>query len=392
MTDLDLNRLTIEQLRARRTLKWNTFPADVLAMWVAEMDYPTAAPITAALRRAVAAEGFGYPLPAAQTGLPEVLAQWQERRHGWSIDPAGVHLVADVMKGVALAIETFSGPDDPVVVSTPVYMPFFDVIELTGRPQVHVPIRLRGGCWTMDLDRIDAALSDGARTVLLCNPHNPLGRVFGREELTALADLVMAREARVIADEVHAPLVFEASHIPYASLSPVTAAHTVTVTSASKAWNLPGLKCAQVITSNASDTERWQHIPLWATVGVSTLGIEASIAAYQEGGDWLAQVLALLERHRTLVADATSGMPGARHVPNEGTYLAWLDFTELDLPIEPAQWFLERARVAMSAGPPFRAPERRFARLNFGTTTAILREALERMAEAVDARRGKMGA
>lgn len=383
VADLDLNALTPGQLRARRTLKWNTYPQDVLPLWVAEMDYPTAPPVMAALRRAVEAETFGYPLSARRAGVADVVADWLAAEHGWQVDPSGVHLLADVMRGIELAIEAFSGPRDPVVITTPVYMPFFDVVELTGRPQVHVPMAREAGRWALDVAAIEHALGQGARTVLLCNPYNPLGRVFSREELLALAEVVTRHGARVVSDEIHAPLVLEGSHTPFASLSDATAAHTVTVLSASKAWNLPGLKCAQLVTSTPADTATWARVPLWSKVGVSTLGMEAAVAAYREGGEWIAQVRALLDRHRTLVADAVSTMPGVEHTRNEGTYLAWLDCTGLSLDVEPADWFLEHARVALNSGVPFGAPAHRFARLNFATTTPLLQEALDRMAAAL---------
>jgi len=167
---VDLQALTPDALRARRTLKWASQPDDVLAMWVAEMDYPTAPAITAALHRAVDAETFGYPLDAGPSGLAEVLVADLARRHDWTVDPADVFLVADVMRGMSLALETFSARDDPVVITTPVYMPFFDVVELSGRPQVHVPMLEVDGRPTYDLDALDGALAQGARTVLLCNP------------------------------------------------------------------------------------------------------------------------------------------------------------------------------------------------------------------------------
>ncbi len=386
MAVVDLNALSPEELRARRTMKWSTYPHDVLPLWVAEMDYPTAPPVVAALRRAVDAESFGYPLSAETSGLADTLAEWLAVSHGWSVEPGGIFVVADVLTGLSLAIETFSEPTEAVIIPTPVYVPFFGVVELTGRPQVQVPMVMEDDRWVLDLVGIDRALTDGARTLILCNPQNPLGRVHSRTELLALAEVISRHDARVVSDEVHAPIAFGRPHIPYASLSPQTARHTVTLMSASKAWNIPGLKCAQVVTSNAADAEAWGQLPMWTTIGVSTMGIEANLAAYREGGPWLSEVRALLATHRDLVADAVAGMPGVRYAPGEGTYLAWLDCTELQLGVEPADWFLEHAKVALSAGAPFRAPALRFARLNFATTTPILEESLDRMARALESR------
>ena len=383
---IDLHALTPDQLRARRTLKWTAFPADVLPMWVAELDFPVCRAVSAALSRAVAAESFGYPSPVVQAELAEALTTWQAQQHGWAIDPAGVHTVGDVMHGVDLALRYFSGPDDPVIIPTPVYMPFFDVVRLTGRPQVHVPMTWDGTRWTFDLAGIDAALAAGGRTVLVSSPHNPLGRVFDAAELAGLAAVVTRHGGRVISDEIHAPLVFDRPHLPYAASSPEAAEHTITVLSASKAWNLPGLKCAQVITSSSADTAAWKAIPYWETVGVSTLGMEASIAAYREGGEWLEAVVATLAEHRDLVAQAVAGWDGVTTVPNEGTYLQWLDFGGLQLGVEPATWLLEEARVAVNSGVPFGGAPGRFARLNFGTTRALLDEGLARLDRVVRSR------
>lgn len=379
--------MTPQRLRARRTLKWTTFGPDILPLWVAEMDYPSAAPVLAALRRAIDAENFGYPMDPARSGLPEAFVSWAAHRYNWPVDPADVHVVADVMHGVRLALEYLTRPADPVVITTPVYMPFFDIVELARRPQVHVPMTDPAGESSrpgFDLDALDAAFSAGARTLLLCSPYNPLGRAFDRAELTALAEVVERHHARVVCDEIHAPLVHDgARHIPYAALSDVTAHHTVTVVAASKAWNLPGLKCAQVVTSNPADRARWRAIPMWETVGVSTLGMEASTAAYLHGEPWLGEVMTQLDANRRLLADQVATWPGVRLGSLEATYLAWLDLTDLHLAEEPAAWLLREAEVALSGGVPFRAAPHRFARVNYATTPTILAEALDRIEVAL---------
>ena len=390
---LDLDALGPDALRARRTAKWNRYDEDVLPMWVAEMDFPTDPHVLAAVHRAVDAESLGYPLTAQKSGLDVALADWSQREHGWGIDPDGVHLVPNVVKGVGLALETLCEPGAPVIIPIPAYMPFFDVVRLRGLPQVHVPMTRLGSlasesgpAWALDLDAIDAAFAAGARTLILCNPHNPLGHVHTRTELLALADVVERYGARVVSDEIHSPLVFDGPHLPYAGLSAATAAHTVTVTSASKAWNLPGLTCAQVVTTSAADTARWRGLPHEKTIGVGTLGIEANIAAYREGGAWMGQVRNRLSHNRLLVAEAVAAMPGVTHRTNAATYLAWLDFSELALEVEPSDWLLEHARVALSVGDAFGALSHRFARLNFATTAPLFDEALARITVAVGRR------
>lgn len=389
---VDLDALGPEALRARRTAKWNRYADDVIPMWVAEMDFPTDPHVRAAVHRAIDAETLGYPLTAQKSGLDVALAEWSQREHGWGIDPDGVHLVPNVVKGVGLALETLCEASAPVIIPTPAYMPFFDVVRLRGLPQVHVPmtrptspasLSQSAPAWALDVDAIDAAFAAGARTLILCNPHNPLGHVHTRAEMLALADVVERHGARVVSDEIHSPLVFDGTHLPYAGLSTATAAHTVTITSASKAWNLPGLTCAQVVTTSAADTARWRGLPHEMTIGVGTLGIEANIAAYREGGAWMGQVRDRLAHNRLLVADAVAAMPGVTHRTNAATYLAWLDFSELALDLEPSDWLLEHARVALSVGDAFGAPARRFARLNFATTAPLLDEALARIADAV---------
>lgn len=384
----DLQSLTPQELRARRTLKWARYPADVVPMWVAEMDYPAAEPVQEAIGEAVRRQTYGYPSAEAIAELAQATAHWLGAAYRWQVDAGAVHVLGDVMQGVRLAIEAFGSPGDAVVVPSPVYMPFFDVVRIAGRRDVSVPMAWDGRRWTFDVDGIDRALGAGARIVVLCSPHNPLGRVFDRAELLALAEVVQRHGARVVSDEIHGPLAFGAPHTPYAALSPQTAAHTLTVLSASKAWNLPGLRCAQVVTGDPAIAQLWERIPFWSTVGVSTMGIEASIAAYRDGGAWLAAVNATLARNAALVARAIDAMPGVRTVPNEGTYLQWLDFTELGLDVEPADWLLGHAAVALSPGPPFGAQAHRFARLNYATTDAVLADGLERIDRAVRRRQG----
>ncbi len=245
-------------------------------------------------------------------------------------------------------------------------------------------MRLEDGHFRFDLDGIDRALADGAGTLIVCQPYNPLGRCFTAEELRAVATLVDRHGARVVSDEIHAPLTYGNVHVPYVTASPEAASHAVTLTSASKAWNLPGLKCAAAITSNDADEARWQQISEMRTHGASTIGIEANLAAFRRGGPWLDETVAYLDGNRQLLGRLLAEhLPDVRYRLPEATYLAWLDFTDFDLPVPPAQLFLDKARVAMNPGIAFGRQAKACTRFNFGTTAAIIEQAVTCMAGAV---------
>ncbi|MGI8880729.1 MAG: MalY/PatB family protein [Jatrophihabitans sp.] len=379
--------LTPDDLRARGTVKWNYFDPDVLALWVAEMDYPAPPVVRAAIQAAVDREEFGYPRMEGATGLPEATADWSESRYGWKIDPSRVHVLPDVLKGVELAIESYSPAGSAVILLTPAYMPFFEVPKIIERPIVEVPMAVADDRFVLDLEGIDAAFAAGAGTLILCQPYNPLGRCFTREELLQLSQVVAKHGGRVASDEIHAPLVYANKHVPYASISDEAAAHTITLVSASKAWNLPGLKCAQLITSTDVDEDRWRQISMMKTHGASTMGIASNLAAFRSGGEWLDNTLAYLDTNRRLLGSLLQEhLPGVGYRVPEATYMAWLDFSALDLPDEPAAFFLEEARVAMNPGLAFGANGAGCARLNFATTTAILEQAITAMGKAVQNR------
>lgn len=370
------DQLTEPWLRRRGSLKWTRYGDDVLPAWVAEMDFPLAEPVVAAARSAVDAELFGYPPDLLGADVKRATVEWSHRSFGWRITADQVRLVPDVVRGLEVAIDTHSPAGSPVILTTPAYPPFFQVVDACRRPVVQVPLVDR----VLDLSAIDAAFAAGARTLLLCNPHNPTGRVFTRTELADLAELVDRRGGRVVADEVHAPLVYPGhQHIPYATVSPAAAAHTVTLISASKAWNLPGLRCAQAIVTEA-DARTWADLPFLRTWGLSPVGMAATVAAYRHGGDWLTEVVAYLDGNRRVLAEPLAGVG---YTPPEGTYLAWLDFRELGLEPDPAEHLLATARVALSSGPPFGAGGAGRARLNFATPRPLLERIAAAISEAV---------
>lgn len=374
----------METLRRIGSVKWSQYPGKIGA-FIAEMDFGIAPPITKALHAAVDGGNFGYLPDWLSARMSEAYARWARDRYGWQVPPENVRPAADVIAALAAVIEHYSVPGSPVIIPTPAYMPFLTVPRTLGREVIQVPMVPEDGRLVYDLDALDAAFRDGANLLVLCNPHNPIGRVLTHDEMTAVAEVVNRHGGRVFADEIHAPLVYPGHrHIPYASISPLTAGHTVTATSASKAWNLPGLKCAQLILSNEADLEKWSAVGFYIEHGASTLGVVANTAAYESGAEWLGDVLAYLDGNRRLLAELLAEhLPQIRYTPPEGTYLAWLDCRELGLDDQPAQFFMAKAGVAMTDGSLCGEVGRGYVRFNFATPRPIIEQAVMQITQAL---------
>ena len=385
MRDFDL--IDMADLVEGGSVKWSRYP-DAIGAWVAEMDFGTAPAVTRALQEAVQRGSFGY-LPAALSDeMSQACADWHREHYGWEVDSDRVHPVADVLKGLEIAIGHYSRPGSPVIVPTPAYMPFLLVPPELGRDVIEVPLLSTATGFELDLEGIDAAFASGAELLVLCNPHNPVGKVFSVDELHAVAEVVERHGGRVFADEIHAPLVYPgARHASYASVSEVAAGHTLTATSASKAWNLPGLKCAQLILSNDADAARFEQIRVSATHGASTLGVIANTTAYAAGRPWLDDVLTYLAHLGALLSDLVAEhLPGVRYTAPAGTYIGWLDCRSLDLDPTPAEFFLRHAGVALTDGAACGAAGRGHVRLVFATPAPVLTEAVTRMGRALHSR------
>ncbi len=379
--------ITVESLREVGSLKWTAFP-DRLAAWVAEMDFGIAPPITDALHAAVDRGAFGYLPTADGTAMAEAFADWSAQRYAWSVNPGDVHAFPDVISALEVAIEHFSAPGSAIVVPTPAYMPFLTVPLLHGRRIIQLPLARDGERWVYDLDALDRVLAEGGGLLVLCNPHNPIGKVLDAAEMAAIGEVVERHGARVFSDEIHAPLVYPGRrHVPYASVNEVTAGHTLTATSASKAWNLPGLKAAQVVVSNAADRARWlTEGAMWGH-GAANLGVIANTAAYTSGGAWLDDVVGYLDDNRRRLAELIAEhLPGVRYTAPDGTYLAWLDCTALDLAQAPAAFFGERAGVSLTDGAMCGEIGASAVRFNFATPGPIMQRAVEAMGEALRTR------
>ncbi len=378
-----IDSTTVATLRARGSFKWTAPGPDGLGAAVAEMDFGAAPPILDALAGLSATANFGYLPPPLADELAAACAEFMARRYGWQADPADIHPIPDVIKGLELAITHFSRPGSPVILPTPAYMPFLIVPKFLGREIIQVPMLDDGtGFFTFDLDGIDAAFRAGGQLLIFCNPYNPLGRVFRAGEMTQLTSVVDRHGGRVFADEIHAPLIYPGQrHIPYAATSETAAGHTLTATSASKAWNLPGLKCAQVVLTNEPDRKRWADMGMFASHGASNPGVVANIAAFRHGEAWLDEVLGYLDDSRRLLAELVRReLPGVRYRPPDGTYLAWLDCTALDLPQSPGELITDRARITVVDGPAFGTGGAGAFRFNFATPQPILSEMVGQIA------------
>jgi cystathionine beta-lyase len=375
---------TVASARATGSFKWTELGDGLLGAGAAEMDFGTAPPVAAALREAVGAHMFGYLAPSVEREARAACAEWQRAAYGWAVSPDDVRLLPDVVRAFHVAVEHFSRPGSAVIVPTPAYPPFLRVPPMLGRRVVELPMVVDGGRYRIDLDLLDRAFAGSPHLLVVCNPHNPVGRVLETAELSAIRAVVDRHGGRVFADEVHAPLVYPGRrHVPYASVSAAAAAHTITATSASKAWNLPGLKCAQMVLSNDADRTRWDRLNRLATDGTSILGAVAATAAYRLGGPWLRALLGYLDENRWLLANLLAEhLPQVPYTPPEGTFLAWLDCRELAVSA-PAAYFAAHARVATLDGAD--CGHAGFVRVNFGTSQEVLRSIVAELAGSVPA-------
>ncbi|MCY1138894.1 aminotransferase class I/II-fold pyridoxal phosphate-dependent enzyme [Actinoplanes sp. Pm04-4] len=368
----------LADLRLRQSVKWRTFPADVLPLFVAEMDYLLASPIAAVLTEAVARGDVGYSTPGRELG--KAFAGFAGRQWGWSVDPAHVTQVTDVGVGVVELLRRLVRPGDPVVISPPVYPPFFDWVPEAGGRVVEVPL----AGTKLDLPALEAAFAAHPAAYILCNPHNPVGRVHTRDELLELVRLSRLYHVPIISDEIHGALVLPgATFTPLLSV-PGAAEVALAVVAASKAFNLAGLKCAAVVSASPRMARVVDGLVAEVTERTGHLGVLASVAAFTEGDAWLSTLLTTLAARRDQLASLLAAqLPGLSWVPPEATYLAWLDASALGRDAEPRDRFLTEGRVALEPGTRFGAAGSGYVRLNFATSPEILAEAVARMARVL---------
>ena len=373
--------------RATDSNKWRKYAPDVLPLWVADMDFPSPPAVVAALQARVAHGFFGYLTEHPE--LPAVVAERVTKRYGWRVSPEAVVLIPGVNVANNFACGALAAPGEGLLLQTPAYPPILRATSNLGRVQErHVLDRDTTGRYVVDLDAFAAAITPRTKAFVLCNPHNPVGRVYTRPELEGMAAACLARGLFIVADEIHCDLLLDGrTHVPMASLAPEVEARTITFMAPSKTFNLPGLKCAVAIVPNATLRERLTTAMGDLMSKPNILGHTAAVAAYREGDEWLEALLRYLAANRDLVVDfARTKLPGVTVAPAEATYLAWLDCRGARLPGgDPYTFFLERAKVAFNDGKLFGPGGDGFVRLNFGCPRSLLAEGLERMRRALTA-------
>lgn len=376
-------------LRMRQNVKWGKYGADVLPAWVAEMDFAIAHPIQRTLERMVNDHDYGYPDRGGNHGDGTLVAAFRARmlKHfGWETDPSLILPLSDLVQGTFATILALSEPGDGVILQLPAYPPFHEAINSTGRRLI--PYRLEPGAerYGHEPGSLAKLIDPSTKIILLCNPQNPTGRVFEQAELEEIGRVAIERDLVILSDEIHADLIYGgAKHIPIATLSPEIAARTITITSATKGFNIPGLRCGVLYFGSQALKERFHgRFPARVLGSPGITGIDATVAAWNHGQPWLDAVLERLDANRRRIRDFMAAeLPAIRTLMPEATYLGWLDCSRLGLTGTAHDFFLEHGKIGFSAGEAFDPNGHKFVRFNFATSGRILEQILGRMADAV---------
>jgi cystathionine beta-lyase len=371
-------------------MKWRQHPGDVLPLWVADMDFLSPEPVIRALKERVEHGVFGYPGGAGMkiaggVCLKEVVVERLARLYGWEVEPEDLVFLPGVVTGINMACHALGRPGEAALIQTPVYYPFLSAPGNAGLALQQMELtRCQDGRYAIDYDVFEHSITPQTRLFILCNPHNPVGRVFEQAELMRMAEICLEKGVVICSDEIHCDLVFSGyRHIPIASLDPEIGKRTITLMAPSKTFNIAGLQCSFAVIQNPQLRKQFQSSHQGLVSFVNVMGLTAALAAYRDGGEWLEQLMAYLEANRDfLVEFIQQEIPGIEANRVEGTYLAWLDCRRI-LQKNPCEFFLEEARVGLNDGKVFGKGGEGFVRLNFGTPRSLLYQALERMKEAV---------
>ncbi len=378
-----VNAMSLQDLRNRKSVKWRQFPSDVLPLPVAEMDFPIAEPVKFALRDMIERSDTGYLGPFPE--MFEAFAEFAKQRWNWNVDISQMRIATDVGVGTVEVIRTLINPGDRVMLNSPVYDNMWRWVAEVKATLVDVPLEENNLDYSLNLDAIEREYQKGIKVHIICHPHNPVGIIFSKEVLAKLADLAVKYQVKIISDEIHGPLTYEPkTFTPFLAVSDAAREVGITVTSASKGFNLAGLKCALIITSSQELKEKINSMPISVAFRASLFGAVAATAAFRESLAWLDGVIAALDENRNLVRrliDTQLPAIGYR-IPDFG-YLAWLDLSNLGLGEEPTKQILERGKLAINGGVMYGPKHTSFARLNFGTSPEIITEAFHRIQKSL---------
>ncbi|MBM7570919.1 MalY/PatB family protein [Aquibacillus albus] len=376
-----------------RSVKWDLVKSiygadDVLPMWVADMDFPVPTAVTEALVKRAQHGIFGYTY--TDPSVNHLICKWVKKRHNWDINPSSLIYSPGVITTLHMAIQTFTNKDDAILIQTPVYPPFYDVVKKHNRTLITNPLVLKNGRYEIDFPHFEAQLKQGVKAFILCNPHNPVGRVWTKEELQQMADLCLKYNVTIFSDEIHADIVYsDYKHIPIASLSEEISKHTITCMSPTKTFNLAGLQASFAIVSDkAMRVKLNDQLKRQGVIFLNTMGVTALEAAYRDGENWLEELLEVLERNKTLVSRAFEGRNDVSIIEPEGTYLIWMDCRQMNLPHEEIKKFMqENAKVGLNDGISFGEEGSGFMRINIACPTTIVKQGLDRILTALNNRK-----
>lgn len=366
------------------SIKWQRYGDDVIPLWVADMDFVSPEPIIQALHERVEHRIFGY--GGAGKELIEAVQGRLKRLYNWDVLEEHIVFVPGVVTGLNLAFQLFACSGDGVLVQPPVYSHFITDPILRRRELVDPPLTKRGDTYEIDFDAFESAITPRTKMYVLCNPHNPVGRVFRSDELERLADICLRHNILICSDEIHCDLVFQGyKHVPLATLDDEVADRTITFMSPSKTYNLAGLKCSFAIIKNPALRELWERGSSGLIPHVNIMGLTAALAGFRDGQEWLEQCLSYLQGNRDFLADyVAEKLPSLSMTRMEGTYLAWLDCRKSGIAVNPYRYFLREAKVALNDGADCGKGGEGFVRLNFACPRKVLAEALDRMATALE--------
>ncbi|MCY4218489.1 MAG: aminotransferase class I/II-fold pyridoxal phosphate-dependent enzyme [Gammaproteobacteria bacterium] len=384
---MNYDEITLEQAQKSKGIKWTRYDPDVIPSWIADMDYPVAEPISNLLQSIAHVGDLSYAPNMYEEQLVELFSERMQVRYGWTPDPSGFDCMTDIVQAIYIAVAALCKEDEQVIVQTPTYHPILSACQKMKREMVFSPFVPSGNEWQIDFDQLRRCISPRTKLFLLVNPHNPSGKVLQKEELESIANIVLENDLIVVSDEIHCDLRYSNAgpHIPFASISKEIGKRTVTFNSATKSHNLGGIRSAIAHYGSESLRARFDRFPEGMRGGSNAIGNRATRIAWEMCDDWLEYTIAYLESNRNYFFDyLKQNMPDLRHIQNQATFLAWIDCRDVFTDQDPADFFLEKARVATYSGVKFGLGGEGCIRMNFATSRPILSEKLRRMKTALN--------